>query len=462
MVVVDRLSKQAHFIPTRDTATALDIADLFFSHIFRLHGVPTSIISDRDPKFTSVFWESLMKLMGTRLRMSSSRHPQTDGQSEVTIKTLEKYLRPYINYRQNDWDRCLPAAEFAYNSAINSSTKLSPFEVVYGRKLRIPSLLQQPVVNEPSATPAVTAFVQRWSKDINPTEKLDLGQPTQSNADHHLVEVAQSNIVDAQKRLIKYADHKRRPHSFKTGDLVMMSTKDLELDQFTTRPNRALSPRFIGPYPIEKPVGNTSFRLKFPSHVRIHPVVHASQLKPYEDPAQFPGRPAVNRDTLKLPGKLDWVIKDIIGHRSRNRLREFLVTWVDQAECDASWIPARHLENAHDLIRAYDMRIPSSNTTKPVPIFGSDLLTPNTPSKSVHISSSPPSEATFLVGSPPNQFTLLQTPTSPYTPVENKALGTKAFAGGEAVQRTPTSILRPRTQRPRRTPSYLKDYVRGS
>ena len=133
LVVIDRLSKQVHLITTRNEVTAAQAARLFLERIYVNHGMPLSIVSNRDPKFTAQFWDKLMTLLGTELKMSSTRHPETDGQSERTIRTISQYLRSFVKYNQKDWDLWLPLAEFAFNSAVHSSTGMSPFQVVLGR-----------------------------------------------------------------------------------------------------------------------------------------------------------------------------------------------------------------------------------------------------------------------------------------------------------------------------------------
>ncbi|CAA0835568.1 Unknown protein, partial [Striga hermonthica] len=134
MVVVDRLTKYAHFIPLTHPYTAKSIAKLFVEYVMKLHGVPRSIVSDRDRIFMSSFWSEFFKLQGTELSMSSAYHPQTDGQTEVTNRTLEQYLRCYVHQFPKRWENYLLWAEYWYNTTYHSSTKATPFELVYGRK----------------------------------------------------------------------------------------------------------------------------------------------------------------------------------------------------------------------------------------------------------------------------------------------------------------------------------------
>jgi len=141
VVFVDKLSKRAHFCPTYTTATAPEIAKIFFIIIFRYHGLPKAIISDRDAKFTSNFWQTLFKQVGTKLSMSTAFHPQTDGQTERLNRILEEMLRAYVNYQQDNWDEHLPAAEFAYNNSKQGSTNFTPFELDCGQTPETPPTL---------------------------------------------------------------------------------------------------------------------------------------------------------------------------------------------------------------------------------------------------------------------------------------------------------------------------------
>jgi hypothetical protein len=128
--VVDRFSKMAHFIPCNKSDDASHVANLFFREILRLHGVPKTIVSDRDVKFVSYFWKTLWAKLGTKLLFSTTCHPQT----EVVNRTLSMLLRRMVKKNLKDWEECLPHVEFAYNRAVHSTTNLCPFEIVYGFK----------------------------------------------------------------------------------------------------------------------------------------------------------------------------------------------------------------------------------------------------------------------------------------------------------------------------------------
>jgi len=130
---VDRFSKYAHFIPLGHPYTAESVARVFFAEVVRLHGIPASIVSDRDPVFTSAFWKALFAASGSKLLMSSAFHPQTDGQTEAVNKAIGIYLRCMTGDRPRQWLRWLPWAEYIYNTAYHTALKDTPFRVVYGR-----------------------------------------------------------------------------------------------------------------------------------------------------------------------------------------------------------------------------------------------------------------------------------------------------------------------------------------
>jgi hypothetical protein len=138
MVVVDKLSKSSHFIPIKSTCKAIDIAQVFMKEVFRLHGMPKEIISDRDTKFTSKFWKSLMAGLETKLLFSTAYHPQTDGKTERVNQILEDMLRMHVMHQPRKWEDYLPLVEFAYNNVYQASLKMSPFEVLYGRQCNTP------------------------------------------------------------------------------------------------------------------------------------------------------------------------------------------------------------------------------------------------------------------------------------------------------------------------------------
>ena len=137
-VIVDRLPKSTHFLPIKIIYPLKKFSTLYIKEIIRLHGIPVSIVSDRDPRFVSHFWNKLQEALGTTLKFITAYHPQTDGQSERTIQTLEGMLRICVLDLKGNWDEHLPLVEFAYNISYQTSIEMAPYEALYGRRCRSP------------------------------------------------------------------------------------------------------------------------------------------------------------------------------------------------------------------------------------------------------------------------------------------------------------------------------------
>ncbi|PNX87285.1 retrotransposon-related protein, partial [Trifolium pratense] len=223
-VIVDRLTKSAHFLPVKTTYSASQYAKLYVERIVSLHGVPLSIISDRGPQFTAHFWRSFQTALGTRLDLSTAFHPQTDGQSERTIQILEDMLRACVLDLGGSWDQYLPLMEFAYNNSFQSSIQMAPFEALYGRRCRSP----------------IGWFEVGESKLEGP----DMVQEAIEK-----VKVIQDRLVTAQSRQKSYADKRRRPLEFSVGEHVFLRVSPMKGILRFGRKGK-LSPRFIGPFEI--------------------------------------------------------------------------------------------------------------------------------------------------------------------------------------------------------------------
>jgi transposase InsO family protein len=196
-VIVDRLTKVAHFIPVRTNYTGAKLADLYMIQIVCLHGVPKKIVSDRGSHFTSRFWKKLHESLDTQLNFSSAYHPQTDGQKERTNQVLEDMLRACALKHGGSWDKSLPYAEFSYNNSYQASLKISPFEALYGRKCRTPLYLDQ-------------------------TGERQFFGPELIQEAEEQVRMIRENLRIAQSRQKSYADNRRRLLEFKEGDHVYL------------------------------------------------------------------------------------------------------------------------------------------------------------------------------------------------------------------------------------------------
>src|SRR5258705_5074930 len=221
LVIVDCLTKQSLFIPTHDSIDSPELAQLFLTHVFSKHSMPSHITSDWGSEFVSHFFRSLSKLLQMELHFMSGYHPEGDRQTERLNQVLEQYLRAYMNYQQDDWSSLLALAEFAYNNATNETTGVSPF---FANKGYHPSFAMEP--NEQVSSPEAQRFI--------------------SDLDDLHMELKRS-ITRAQERYQKYTDEHRSPAPpLKIGDRVYVKVKYFR----TTRPSKKLSKKNLGPYEV--------------------------------------------------------------------------------------------------------------------------------------------------------------------------------------------------------------------
>ena len=233
-VVVDRFSKMAHFIPCHRTDDASHIANLFFRDIVRLHGVPKTIISDRDIKFMSYLWKTLMAKLGVKLLFSSSSHPQTDGQTEVVNRSLATLLRVLVKKNIKSWEECIPHAEFAYNRAKHSTTMKSPFMIVYG-------------------------FEPLTALDLLPLplhERVNMDVDKCAETMKKLHEETRATIEAQVQRQASRMNKNKKPRIFQEGNLVWLH---LRKDRFPQERNSKLKPRGDGPFKVLKKINDNAY-----------------------------------------------------------------------------------------------------------------------------------------------------------------------------------------------------------
>ena len=317
-IVVCTLSKMCHIIPTTKNVTAQQVARLYYDNIYRLHGLPKAIISDRDAKFTGDFWSTMQRLFGTDLLMSTAYHPQTDGQTERTNRTVLQSLRNYVNRNGSNWAKYVTTVEFAINSAINASTGKAPFEIVYGY---LPRILP-PVIYD-DTTPAAMDFVE--------TRML-----------HHLE--AQDSIIAAKTEQATYMNRNRidpnlSPRPINVGDYVL---RLFEHPAKEDRPARKLLQRWFGPYKvIWHDATRTTYMLDL-GNERAHPYFHISRLKLYiGEPTNPQRRPRISTSI----GADNLEVGKVIGHRFKhNEGLQFLCQWKDYSIEDSTY------RNASDFV----------------------------------------------------------------------------------------------------------------
>ncbi|GJZ91030.1 putative reverse transcriptase domain-containing protein, partial [Tanacetum coccineum] len=285
-VIVDWLTKSAHFLPMREDYKMDRLARLYLNKIVARHGVPISMIADHDSRFTSRFWQSMQEALGTRLDMSTAYHPQTDSQSEHTIQTLEDMLRMCVLNFEGRWDVHLPLVEFSYNNSYHYSVRCVPFEALYGRKCHSPIILKA-----------------------------------------------------ARDRLKSYADKRRKPLEFSIGYHVLLKVSPCKgMVRFGKKGK--LAPRFVGSFEIVKKVGLVAYRLRLPEELNgVHDTFHVSNLKKcLADPTL-----QVPLDEIQVDAKLNFMEEPVeilereFKKLKRSRISIVKVQWNSKRGPEFTW-----------------------------------------------------------------------------------------------------------------------------
>jgi len=322
LVVVDCLSKRIHTIPTVTSVDSEGMARLFLDHVWRHHGLPEEVISDRGSAFVSHFSKELAGLLGIKLTHSTAYHPQTDGQTERVNQEIETYLRVFINHHQDDWADWLPLAEFSYNNRIHTATHRTPFELDTGQHPRMGTESART-----STVEAADAFASRMSQ---------------------MQEEAKAALTHAADEMAKYYDRHRQPApEFKVGEKVWLNAQNYTTD----RPTKKLDHRWIGPFRILKVVSPAAVKLQLTVRQKgVHPVVSVSNIRRHtpDDISERPQEPHLGPDIID--GKEEYEAERILDSKfSRGRL-VYLVKFQGWPNSDNEWLPAANLEHATELL----------------------------------------------------------------------------------------------------------------
>nr|GEV64192.1 putative reverse transcriptase domain-containing protein [Tanacetum cinerariifolium] len=262
----------------REHDTLEKLTRQYLKEVVSKHRVPVSIISYRDGKFTSHFWKSLNKALGTRLDMSTPYHPGTDGRSERTIQTLEDMLRACVLDFRKGWDKHLPLVEFSYNNNYHTSIKATPFEALYGHKCQSP-----------------ICWAEVGDRQLTGPEIIH-------ETTEKIVQI-KSRIQAARDRQKSYADVRRKPLEFQVGDKVMLEVSPWKgVIRFGKRGN--LNPHYIGPFKISARIGTVAYRVELPKQLsRVHSTFHVSKLKKYMADELL----AIPLDEIQVDDKLNFI-----------------------------------------------------------------------------------------------------------------------------------------------------------
>jgi hypothetical protein len=308
LTVVDRLSKYCHSIPLAHPYSAESVAQAFFAEVVRLHGVPQSMVSDRDPVFTSLFWQELMRLMGTKLHMTTAFHPQSDGQSESANRVIIMYLRCLTGDRPRQWLRWLPWAEYLFNTAYQSSLRETPFRVVYWRDP--PSLRSY----KPGDTrlPAVAKSMAECAEFLADVwGRLEQAQATQK----------------------LFYDRNHRAVSYQVGDWALLRLRQRSASSLPQATGGKLKARFWGPYHVTEIINDVTVRLALPAGACIHDVFHVGLLKKFqgEPPAATPSLPPLRH------GAIDPEPACAVRYRVVGGVPQALIQWQGATAASATW-----------------------------------------------------------------------------------------------------------------------------
>jgi hypothetical protein len=319
-VVVDKFSKYSHFLKLKHPFSAIQVAQQYMEHVYKLHGMPSAIVSDRDKIFTSLLWKELFKLSGTQLCMSSAYHPQSDGQTERVNQCIENFLRCFIHACPKQWSQWLHLAEYWYNTCHHSALQHSPFEILYGHH--------------------PTHFGIDPDQDCAIPELSDWLQKRQS-----ITALIRQQLLRAQQRMKHQADKHRTERSFSVGDRVWLKLQPYVQRSVSSRISSKLSYRYFGPFEIEARVGAVAYKLKLPPSSSIHNVFHVSLLKPVKGMGSVPYIPLPTDDiSMQSPER----VLDRRATTRNNRLyHQLLVQWSGSSPELATW------EDEDDLLRQF-------------------------------------------------------------------------------------------------------------
>ena len=257
LVVYDRFLKMSHFVVTTEKTTVEGLARMFRDNIWKLYKLPESVISDRGLQFVAGLTRELNKMLRIETKLSMAYHPETDGQTERTNQKLEQYLRMYVNHRQNNWAKWLATAEFASNNKVYTATKTSPFQVNYGRELKMGFDIRKKGKNEKAEE-----FVREMKE-------------------RH--EEARAALVKSQEEIKRQADrNKKEAEEYRVGDKVLISIKNLS-KKLMKRVTKKLMEKFIGPYVVKKIVSENVVELELLALLRIHLVVNVRRIVKYRE-----------------------------------------------------------------------------------------------------------------------------------------------------------------------------------
>ncbi len=321
LVVLDRFTKMGHFIPFPNVPSSEDTANAFMLHIFRLHGLPNEILTDRGTQFTSKFWTAICATLKISMKLSSPFHHQTNGLTERVNSVVEQFLRCYSNFKGSNWQNYLFLAEFCYNNSVQESLKYSPFYANYGYNPRF-----SPAVPSTTDVPRAEEFTTNLTELFNQLKE---------------------NLEQASSKQEKFANkHRIKAPEFKANDKVWVNSSLIIRNK-----NKKLKPRKLGPYKILEKVSPVTYKIEFPKNIKIHPIIHVSELEPYyEDNFKRKKEPP---PPIKINDEEEYEVEEILDKRKHYGKIQYLIKWKGYPLSEASWEPETNL-NCPELLKEFN------------------------------------------------------------------------------------------------------------
>jgi len=444
LTIVDHgYSRAAVFLPCATTITGLGVAQLYFDNVYRWFRLPSKVISDRDPCFTSHFRRVLASKIGAKQNLSTAFHPQTDRLSERKNQWVEQYLHLIANTQQEDWSQWLTVASAVHNDHVNATLGVAPSEILLG---------------------------------YQPTLHPDQNVPSSNQTVEQRIEALHQKRTQAIAAINKVANQGHTPEGwFKEGDQVWLEATNLKLPYHTPK----LAPRWQGPFRISKVVSPVAYQLTLPLSWGIHNVFHASLLLPYkETTAHGPNFMRPPRDLIK--GKEEYKVEAVINHRyyGHRRQLQYLIKWKDYPSLDNTWETAEDV-HVDELVKEYHRRHPlellktkagqgTRRLAHTLQLFATTLLpTQKVTSWLLHSITPPTARSLNHLLTPKSPKDKLSTSTAHLKPMfitlnANTLSSTPAFATTPTANTTPTrkpwashpvKCPDPPTSRPKETPS---------
>jgi len=277
------------------------------------------VISDRGPQFAAGLMRELSKMLGIETKLSTAYHPKTNRQTERTNQELEQYLRMYVNHRQNNWSEWLATAEFAFNNKVHTATKMSPFQVNYGKEPRMGFDIRKKGKNEKAEE-----FARKMKERY---------------------EEARTALVRSQEEI------KRQAEEYKVGDKMLISTKDFSME-LMKRMTKKLTEKFIGPYVVKKIVSENTVELELPASLRIHPVVNVRRIVKYRE--QIEGQKKIPPPPVEVAGEKEYEVEEILDRQERRGKTKYLVKWKGYTAEKNTWERLENLKNAREKIEEFE------------------------------------------------------------------------------------------------------------